>query len=417
MRILVIGSGGREHAICWKLSMEENVSSIFAAPGNPGIASVATCIDIRVDDTKALLDFSLQNDIDLVVVGPELPLVNGIVDEFEKKGIKVFGPNKKCARLEGSKLFSKEFMMRHGIDTARYSQYRDIESAKKGVSEFGFPVVIKADGLAAGKGVIIANNLNEAIDALDSIMYDKKFGSAGDLVVIEEFLEGVETSILALVDKNTIVAMESAKDHKKIFNDEKGPNTGGMGTYSPSTIYTGVLKNIVTQDILNRSLEGFKKDGLDYRGVLFVGLMITSDGIKVLEYNCRFGDPEIQSVLMRLESNLSDIMMAVVEDRLSDEVISYTSDASCTVILSSKGYPDSYLKGKLIYGLDNVDDDVVVFHSGTKDVDGHIFTDGGRVLGVSALGESVEEAARKVYKNIRHIKFDGMHYRTDIGLE
>lgn len=416
MNILVIGNGGREHAICWKLSGEKGVNKVYAAPGNAGISEICECIDIGVEDTDGLLNFSIENSIDLVVVGPELPLVNGIVDEFEKKGIGVFGPNKSCSRLEGSKFFSKQFMVRHNIPAAKYCEYTDVEDAKKGIDQFGYPVVIKADGLAAGKGVVIAESREEAIEALNSIMVEKKFGNSGDLVVLEEFLEGIETSILALVDKNSIVAMESAKDHKKIFNYETGPNTGGMGTFSPSTIYTDEIKSIVTKDILERSLEGFKKDGLDYRGVLFVGLMITKDGIKVLEYNCRFGDPEIQSILMRLESDLSQIMLAVIEDRLDEIEIRYTDESACTVILASGGYPESYEKGRVISGLDDLEDGVVVFHSGTRNDGNNVVTAGGRVLGISSRGKSVKDAANKVYRNIEKIYFEGMQYRTDIGV-
>ena len=415
MKILVVGGGGREHAICWKLSKEKNVEKIYCAPGNAGIAEVAQCVDIPVTELEKLADFAEENKIDLTVVGPEVPLVMGITDVFNKRGLKVFGPDKKCSQLEGSKLFSKEFMVRHNIPTAKYKEYTDLEEAKSEIDSFGYPVVVKADGLAAGKGVIIAQNREEAVDALDTIMKDRKFGEAGNLVVVEEFLSGVETSILALVDKNTIIPMESAKDHKKVFEFETGPNTGGMGTFSPSTIYTDDLSKRVYDEVLLKSLEGFKKDNLEFRGILFVGLMITEEGEKVLEYNCRFGDPEIQSILMRLDSDLSEIMMAITEDRLSEVEIKYTDDAAACVILASGGYPESYEKGKEITGLNDVDDDIVVFHSGTKMQDGKIVTNGGRVLGVCARGKNVEEAANRVYENIDRIKFDKVHYRKDIG--
>lgn len=415
MKILVVGGGGREHAVCWKLSKEKNVEKIYCAPGNAGIAEVAECVDIPVTELDKLADFAEEKGIDLTVIGPEVPLVMGITDVFNKRGLKVFGPDKVCSQLEGSKLFSKEFMVRHNIPTAKYKEYTDLEKAKSEIDEFGYPVVIKADGLAAGKGVIIAQNREEAVDALDTIMKERKFGEAGNLVVVEEFLSGVEISILALVDKNTIVPMESAKDHKKVFEFETGLNTGGMGTFSPSTIYTDDLSKRVYEEVLVKSLEGFKKDNLDYRGILFVGLMITDEGEKVLEYNCRFGDPEIQSVLMRLDSDLSEIMMAVAEDRLSEVEIKYSDDAATCVILASGGYPESYEKGKEITGLDNLDDDIVVFHSGTKKEGSKIMTNGGRVLGVCARGKDVEDAANRVYKNIEKIKFDGLHYRKDIG--
>lgn len=417
MKILVVGGGGREHAICWKLNGEENVEKVYCAPGNAGISKVAECVDIKATDIEKLADFAEENRIDLTVIGPEVPLVMGISDVFKERGLRVFGPDKACSQLEGSKLFSKEFMVRHNIATAKYKEYTDIDKAIEEIDSFGYPVVIKADGLAAGKGVIIPTNREEAIETLNTIMKDRKFGEAGNLVVVEEFLEGVETSILALVDKNTIIAMESSKDHKKVYENETGPNTGGMGTFSPSTIYTDELAEKVYNDVLVKSLEGFKEDGLDYRGILFVGLMITEDGEKVLEYNCRFGDPEIQSILMRLDSSLSEIMMAITEDRLSEIDIKYSKDAATCVIMASGGYPDSYEKGKKISGFEDLDDDIVVFHSGTKKDGNDILTNGGRVLGVCAKAKDVESAAKRVYENIEKISFDGKHYRKDIGIK
>lgn len=417
MKILVVGGGGREHAICWKLSQEKNVEKVYCAPGNAGIASVAECIDIKDTELDKLADFAEENQIDLTVVGPEVPLVMGISDVFAKRGLRVFGPDASCSRLEGSKLFSKEFFVRHGIPTAKYKEYTDIDKAIEEIDSFGYPVVIKADGLAAGKGVVIPENREDAIATLKMIMADKKFGDAGNLVVVEEFLTGIETSILAFVDKNTIVPMESAKDHKKIFELEKGPNTGGMGTFSPSTIYTDYLAKKVYDGVLIKSLKGFQADGLDYRGILFVGLMITPNGEKVLEFNCRFGDPETQSVLMRLETDLSEIMMAITEDRLADLDIKYTDEAAACVVLASGGYPEEYEKGKLITGLNDVDDSIVVFHSGTKFDGDRIVTNGGRVLGVCSRGKDVEAAAKNVYKNIDRISFEGMHYRKDIGVD
>ncbi|WAW14424.1 phosphoribosylamine--glycine ligase [Peptostreptococcus equinus] len=416
MKILVVGGGGREHAICWKLKGEKDIEKIYCAPGNAGISNVAECVDIKDTEIEKLADFAVENQIDLTIVGPEVPLVMGITDILSERGMKVFGPNKSCSRLEGSKLFSKEFMVRHNIPTAKYKEYTDINQAKAEIDSFGYPVVIKADGLAAGKGVVIPENREDAINTLDMIMADKKFGDAGNLVVVEEFLSGVETSILAFVDKNTIVPMESAKDHKKVYELEKGPNTGGMGTFSPSTIYDKELEKKVYDEVLLKSLEGFQKDGLEFRGILFVGLMITEDGEKVLEYNCRFGDPETQSVLMRLETDLHEIMMAITEDKLSEIEIKYSDDAATCVILASGGYPESYEKGKIINGLDNLDPEIQVFHSGTKFIDGKVATNGGRVLGVTAKGKTVEEAAKKVYANIPKISFEGMHYRKDIGV-
>jgi len=417
MKILIVGSGGREHAIAWKLSKENNVEKIYCAPGNPGIGEVAQCLDINDSDIKNLVKFAKENHIDLTVVGPEVPLVNGIVDEFEKEGLKIFGPNKECARFEGSKAFSKDFMIRHNIPTAKYKQYTNLDEAINEIDSFGYPVVIKADGLAAGKGVVIPQNREDAIATLKEMMSDKKFGSSGEKVVVEEFLSGIETSILAFVDNNTIVPMVSAKDHKKVYNFEKGPNTGGMGTFSPSEIYTDELSKEIKKQILNKTLDGFKKDNLNYKGILFVGLMITEDGPKVLEYNVRFGDPETQSVLFRLDTDLHKIMEAVLENRLKDIEINYKKEEVVCVMLTSGGYPEDYEKGKVITGIENLDEDIVVFHSGTKIVDGNLVTNGGRVIGITASADSVEEAAKKVYKNIEKINFEGMHYRTDIGMQ
>ncbi|WP_069973260.1 phosphoribosylamine--glycine ligase, partial [Clostridioides difficile] len=409
------GGGGREHAICWKLSKEKNVEKIYCAPGNAGIANVAECVNIGDTNIEELLKFAKENEIGLTIVGPEVPLVMGIVDEFEKEGLRVFGPNKKCAQLEGSKAFSKEFMIKHNIPTAKYKEYTNLEEAISEIDSFGYPVVIKADGLAAGKGVVIPENREDAIATLKEMMSDKKFGAAGDKIVIEEFLKGIETSILAFVDNDTIVPMASAKDHKKVNNYEQGPNTGGMGTFSPSEIYTEELANKVKETVLEKTLEGFKKDGLNFKGILFVGLMITEDGEKVLEYNVRFGDPETQSVLFRLETDLHEIMEAILDNKLKDIEINYSDDEAVCVMLTSGGYPDSYEKGKIITGLENLDDDIVVFHSGTKMFDGNLVTNGGRVIGITAKSTTVKDAAEKVYENIKKINFEGMHYRTDIG--
>ncbi|MCC0783670.1 phosphoribosylamine--glycine ligase [Clostridioides sp. ES-S-0108-01] len=415
MKILVVGGGGREHAICWKLSKEKNVEKIYCAPGNAGIANVAECVNIGDTNIEELLKFAKENEIGLTIVGPEVPLVMGIVNEFEKEGLRVFGPNKKCAQLEGSKAFSKDFMIKHNIPTAKYKEYTNLEEAISEIDSFGYPVVIKADGLAAGKGVVIPENREDAIATLKEMMSDKKFGDAGDKIVIEEFLKGIETSILAFVDNDTIVPMASAKDHKKVNNYEQGPNTGGMGTFSPSEIYTEELANKVKETVLEKTLEGFKKDGLNFKGILFVGLMITEDGEKVLEYNVRFGDPETQSVLFRLETDLHEIMEAILDNKLKDIEINYSDDEAVCVMLTSGGYPDSYEKGKIITGLENLDDDIVVFHSGTKMLDGNLVTNGGRVIGITAKSATVKDAAEKVYENIKKVNFEGMHYRTDIG--
>ena len=414
MKILVVGGGGREHAICWKLNNESNVEKIYCAPGNAGISNVAECIDIGDSDIENLLKFAKENKIDLTIVGPEIPLVAGIVDVFEKEGLKIFGPNKECAQLEGSKAFSKDFMIRHNLPTAKYKEYTNLDEAISEIDSFGYPVVIKADGLAAGKGVVIPENREDAITTLKEMMSDHKFGNAGDKIVVEEFLNGIETSILAFVDNDTIVPMVSSKDHKKVFEGETGLNTGGMGTFSPSEIYTDELAKEIQEKILDKTLEGFKKDNLNYKGILFVGLMITEDGPKILEYNVRFGDPETQSVLFRLDTDLNKIIIAILENNLKDIEINYSKEEAICVMLTSGGYPESYEKGKVISGLENLDSDIVVFHSGTKFDNENIVTNGGRVIGITAKGKTVKEAGEKVYENIKKINFEGMHYRKDI---
>ena len=414
MKILVVGGGGREHAICWKLSNESNVEKIYCAPGNAGISSIAECVNIGDSDIENLLKFAKENKIDLTIVGPEIPLVAGIVDVFEKEGLKIFGPNKKCAQLEGSKSFSKDFMIRHNLPTAKYKEYTDLDEAISEIDSFGYPVVIKADGLAAGKGVVIPENREDAITTLKEMMSDKKFGNAGDKIVVEEFLTGIETSILAFVDNDTIVPMVSSKDHKKVFEGETGLNTGGMGTFSPSEIYTEKLAKEVQEKILDKTLEGFKKDNLNYKGILFVGLMITEDGPKILEYNVRFGDPETQSVLFRLDTDLNKIISEILNNNLKNIEINYSKEEAICVMLTSGGYPENYEKGKVISGLENLDSDIVVFHSGTKFDNGNIVTNGGRVIGITAKGKTVKEAGEKVYENIKKINFEGMHYRKDI---
>ncbi|SHJ93945.1 phosphoribosylamine--glycine ligase [Tepidibacter formicigenes] len=415
MKVLVVGSGGREHTIVWKLRKEEKVDKIYCAPGNAGISKLADIVDIKDNDIEGLLNFAKKENIDLTIVGPEVPLVLGIVDEFEKKGLKIFGPNKECSQLEGSKVFSKNFMIRHNIPTAKYKEYTDINEAKKNIGMYGYPVVIKADGLAAGKGVIIAQNENEAVSALEEIMENKKFGDSGNKVVVEEFLEGIETSILAFVDGETIVPMVSAKDHKKVFDNEKGPNTGGMGTFSPSNIYDEKLEKEIREKVLKPILEGLKKDKLEYKGVLFIGLMITNDGAKVLEFNVRFGDPETQVVLTRLETDLVDIIDSILNKRLSDIDIKWSEGKTVCVILTSGGYPDNYEKGKVIK-IGDLDEDILLFHSGTRLEGNNILTNGGRVIGVTAKGKTLEEATKKVYENIDKIYFDKVHYRKDIGI-
>lgn len=416
MKVLVVGGGGREHAIAWKLSQSPRVDKLYCAPGNAGIAAVAECLSVGAEDIEGLCAAAQEKEIDLVVVGPEVPLSMGIVDAMNEKGIRVFGPNAKCAQLEGSKAFTKAFLARHRIPTAGYREFTDKDELLKAVGIYGYPMVIKADGLAAGKGVVIAENEADAVKAIEEMMGDRIFGSAADKIVVEEYLVGIEASMLCFVDRNTIVPMESAQDYKRIFDGDKGPNTGGMGTYSPSLVFDEELKERIRTEILEPTLAGFQADGLDFQGVLFIGLMITDDGPKVIEFNNRFGDPETQSVLARLDSDLLDIFEAVVDNRLAEQEIRWSDRRAVTVVLASEGYPGSYPKGREITGLEDVDDDVVVFHAGTKFADGKIVTAGGRVLCVTATGSTHDEARAKAFANVEKIHFEGAQFRRDIGL-
>jgi len=425
MKVLIVGGGGREHAIAWKLAQSPRVEKLYCAPGNAGISEVAECVPIKAEDIKGICSFAKENGIGLTVIGPEVPLSMGIVDALEKEGMKAFGPNKECAQLEGSKSFTKAFLARHDIPTAGYKEFTDKEELKASIGTFGFPMVLKADGLAAGKGVVIAEDRNAAEKAIEEMMGDKIFGSAGDRVVVEEFLTGIEASMLCFVDGKTIMPMESAQDYKRIFDGDQGPNTGGMGTYSPSLVFNTEIEKQIKERILDPTLNGFLEDGLDFKGVLFVGLMITDEGPKVIEFNNRFGDPETQSVLRRMKTDLLDIMEAVVKGTLDQQKIGWSDQRAVCVVMASAGYPGSYEKGKKIEGLDTVDNDVIVFHSGTKFGNGSengqnkntvVLTDGGRVLGVTALGKTHEEARDKAYENLKRVSFEGAQYRKDIGL-
>lgn len=414
MKVLIIGGGGREHAIAWKIAKSPKVEKIFCAPGNPGIADYAKCLNIDVNDITSLLTFAYEEQIDLTIVGPEAPLVAGIVDVFQSHDLRIFGPSKIAAQLEGSKQFAKEIMKRYDIPTARYALFREAKAAKDYVRKHGVPCVIKADGLAAGKGVVVATTEQDALTAIVTIMEDKAFGDAGEQVVIEEYLEGEEVSVLAFTDGKTIIPMVSSQDHKRIFEGDEGPNTGGMGAYSPAPVYTPEIRKITEEQVLASITRWMTEEKISYQGIIYAGLMITKDGPKVLEFNCRFGDPEAQPVLMRLDSDLVDIMLAVTEGRLADQEIRWLDEASVCVVLASGGYPGGYEKGKIIQGLDKIDE-AVVFHAGTREVDGKIATGGGRVLGVTAKGSSIQEAINKVYPEVEKISFDGMQYRKDIG--
>lgn len=435
MKVLVVGSGGREHAICWKLAKSSKVDEIICAPGNAGIADLARCVSVKAEDIEGICKLAKDENIDLAVIGPEVPLAMGITDELEKIGVKTFGPDKNCSQLEASKAFTKSFLARHNIPTAEYKEYTEKDALINDIGIYGYPMVLKADGLAAGKGVVLAENADEAAAAIEEMMGSRVFGDAGDKVVVEECLVGIEASMLCFVDENTIVPMESAQDYKRIFDGDKGPNTGGMGTYSPSLVFNADLEKRIMDEILLPTLKGFQADGLKFKGVLFVGLMITDKGPKVIEFNNRFGDPETQSVLMRLDSDLFDIFNAVCDNKLADVEIKWSSDSAVCVVLASGGYPGDYTKGIEISGLGDVDSDVVVFHAGTKagpcdeciddpncDVkkgdscsNEKILTAGGRVLGVTAMGKTHDEARAKAFENVKRISFEGMQYRNDIG--
>lgn len=415
MKILVVGNGAREHAICWKLKKSKKINKIFCAPGNAGISQIAECISISIDNLNELVNFSVSNKIDLVVVGPEGPLVAGLADMLIEKDIKVFGPCKKGAKLEESKSYSKDFMKKYNIPSANYETFINTDSAIEGLKRFNTPLVVKADGLAGGKGVLICNTKDEAIQAINSIMSDKQFGDAGNTVVIEEFIDGTEASLLCFVDGKSIIPMESARDYKKAYDDDKGLNTGGMGCFSPNTIYTDVLKNYINENILKTTLHGLKEEGINFKGVLFIGLMIKNNKAKVLEYNTRFGDPETEVVLPRLKTDLLSIMLKCINGNLKEDDLKWKKEKCVTVVLASGGYPEIYDKDKEIIFLEGIDDDVVIFHGGTMIKNKKVYTNGGRVLAVTALGETLEKAREKVYKNISKIYFDKIQYRSDIA--
>ncbi|MDD5116432.1 MAG: phosphoribosylamine--glycine ligase [Candidatus Omnitrophica bacterium] len=418
MRILVVGSGGREHALVWKIAQSRLVSKIFCAPGNGGIAGISECVDIKADDIAGLLEFARKEKIDLTVVGPEVPLSLGIVNEFIKAGLKIFGPNKKAANLEASKVFSKQLMAKYKVPTADFKVFDDPAAAKKYVHKAGAPCVIKADGLAAGKGVVVAKSVKEAEEAIASMMEKKIFGSAGSRIIIEECLSGQEASIMVITDSKQALALASAQDHKRVFDNDEGANTGGMGAYSPASIITANILVEVMEKIIYRIIDGLAKEGIGYRGVLYAGIMLTKEGPKTLEFNVRFGDPETEVILPRLKSDLVEIMLAATDGELIKVKNLYWDPRACVcVVCASGGYPGSYARDKEITGLDEAErlQDVVVFHAGTRKEGDKILTSGGRVLGVTGLGVNIQDAINKTYKAVEKINFEGMHFRRDIG--
>jgi phosphoribosylamine--glycine ligase len=417
MKVLVVGGGGREHALVWKVAQSPKVTKIYAAPGNAGIAGLAECVAIKAEDIPGLLAFARSRKIDLTIVGPEGPLSRGIVDEFSKAGLRIFGPSGKAAEIEGSKRFSKDLMKKYRIPTAEYDVFTDRAAAEAYVRKKGAPIVVKADGLAAGKGVVVAESVDEALKALDLIMVQKAFGSAGDRVVIEECLRGEEASFMAFSDGKTVVPMASSQDHKRIFDEDKGPNTGGMGAYSPAPIVTMKLEQSVMEKIMIPTVRAMEQEGRLFKGVLYAGLMIHNGEAKVLEFNARFGDPETQPIVARLDTDLIEIIEAILNGTLSKLEIKWKPESAVCVVMASGGYPGNYEKGKVIIGLEKAakQKGVIVFHSGTALKDGSIVTDGGRVLGVTGLGPAVASAIDNAYVGVREISFAGAQFRKDIG--
>jgi len=417
MKVLIVGNGGREHTIAWTLKKSPKVEEVFVAPGNAGTALIGENVDVGVNDFKKLAEFAESQGIGLTIVGPEDPLVNGIIDFFEGKGLKVFGPSKKAAEIEGSKIFCRELLKKYGIPSAEFGSFDNAGEAKAYLKEKGAPIVVKADGLAAGKGVIVCETMEEAEKAIDSIMLDKKFGEAGAKLLLEEKLIGEEASYMVFSDGKNILPMVSSQDHKRIFDEDKGPNTGGMGTYSPAPVVTKELEEQVLREIMQPTIDAMAKEGKNFKGILYAGLMVTSQGPKIVEFNARFGDPETQVVLPRLETDLVEIMLACVEGRLAEQEIKWSGKACCCVVMASGGYPEKYEKGKAIAGLEEAGKlpETVVFHAGTRLEEGKVLTNGGRVLGVTALGESIKQAIGKAYKAVEKISFEGAQYRKDIG--
>ena len=413
VNILVIGSGGREHALFWKLKESPQADKTYAIPGNPGMGEM---VDISVTDNAAILRFAKEKEIGLVVVGPEVPLINGLVDDLEKAGIRAFGPRANAAQIEGSKAFAKNLMKKYGIPTARYEVFTEAEPARAYVRRTGAPIVVKADGLAAGKGVIVAMTEREALDAVNAIMEDNTFGDAGARVVIEEFMDGEEASLLAFTDGKIIRPMISAQDHKRAFDGDLGPNTGGMGTYAPAPVMTPEMTERAVEEILKPTIAAMEKEGCPYRGCLYLGLMVTHEGPKVVEFNARFGDPETQVVLPLLDGDLVQIMCACADGTLADVPIHWKDGAAVCVVLAAGGYPASYEKGDVIHGIPDAENaGALVFHAGTAKQDGNIVTNGGRVLGVVGMGKDITAAVKKTYEAVEKISFKNAYYRKDIA--
>ena len=419
MKVLVVGSGGREHAICWKLLQSPKVDKIYCAPGNAGIGEIAELVPIGAMEFDKLAEFAKANDIGLTVVGMDDPLVGGIVDKFEEEGLRVFGPRANAAIIEGSKAFSKELMKKYNIPTAAYETFDNYEAALEYVKKGDFPVVLKADGLALGKGVLICNNLEEAEAGLNTIMVDKKFGDSGNKVVIEEFLTGQEMSVLSFCDGKTIVPMVSAQDHKRALDGDKGLNTGGMGTFSPSRYYTPELAEECMETIYKPTVEALNREGRTFKGIIFFGLMLTPKGMRVIEYNARFGDPETQVVLPRLKTDLLEIFEACVDGTLDKINVEWEDNGTACVVLASGGYPESYQKGYEITGLEEAKKapNILVFHAGTALKDGKFVTNGGRVLGITGIGKDLDEAIKIAYEGVKLVDFKDKHYRKDIGVK
>ncbi len=417
MDILVVGSGGREHAICYSLAKSDKVDKIYCAPGNAGISEFAECVNINVMDAKGIIAFLDKNkNIGMTVVAPDDPLAMGLVDMLEAAGHRAFGPSKDAALIEASKAFSKWLMKEYNIPTANYEEFTDYNKALEYVKNQEYPLVVKADGLALGKGVIICNNVKEGEQAVREMMVDGKFKDAGSKIIIEEFLIGREVSVLCFTDGTTIVPMVSSQDHKRAFDNDMGLNTGGMGTFSPSKIYTKDIADNVYTNIIVPTMNAMNSENRKFKGVLYFGLMLTDKGVKVLEYNARFGDPETQVVLPRLKTDLFEIFDSIIDERLNEINIEWKDDAAVCVILASGGYPEAYEKG-LPITIDNLDEDIMLFHAGTAFKDGKLVTNGGRVIGVTAMGKDIEAAREKAYSNVPKVKFDKVHYRKDIGIK